>query len=1038
MMKRRRIDVCAIQEVHYKGNGARIIEGERNSYKIWWSGGEKGERGIAVIMRKNLAENVIEVKRMDDRMMKVKMIYGEEIINFFSVYAPHQGLTERYKEEFREKLSEIIYEIPTTEMLIVLGDLNGQVGTEREGFEEFLGKFGVGMRNSEGEGILQLCQQNNLKIVNTWYEKKVEHLITYKSGNNSTQIDYILMRKNAGIQVRNCKVIPGEAFLTQHRLLCADLTVKNIKRPKRKKGERRIKVWKLKGCPNMKKEYQRKLVERMDNEENGWIDFRSACVETAREVCGETTGNRHKRRETWWWCMEVKEAIGEKTLAFKEWQRNQTEENRKMYREKANEAKYAVRRAKDQSYEEWDREINSNEGRLKMFKIAKQMKREGKDIEGGKYIKDERGNIRFEEGEIKERWRRYYDELTNGNNPYELSEGESKTEGPIEKIEEIEIRKAIKDVKSGKATGPSGFSNDMLKAAGEVGVEAMTEICQKILEQEEIPEEWCHSFTIPTYKDKGDALMCENYRGIRYIEHGMKVWEKVLEKRLKNILSLDKCHFGFIEGRSTTDAIFIIRQLKEKYQEKKEKLYHVFVDLEKAFDRVPREVIRWALRRQKVPEKLIKQVMALYKNTRSRVKVKAGISEEFEIGVGVHQGSGLSPLLFIVVMNEVTKEGLEQDLWELLYADDIVLTARTKNEVIEKFNKWKKLLEKRGLKVNMKKTKGMISGKEKTLRETGQYPCGVCKKGVGNNSILCTRCQKWCHKRCSNMKNLSNMGNDFKCPECIKLPKYPCGCCGKGVGVNSVFCNKCEKWCHFRCSGLKSLKDADDNFRCLKCVKEQEIRIKENFQVDGGELQEVESFNYLGEKLECGKGAEAAVRNRIAAAWRKWKELESLLVNQRIPLKNRVVIHRSCIRRTLLYGAEVWPLTLKLEGLLESCENKMLRRMLNITWEDKIKNEEIWKRCGVERLNNEIRRSRMRWYGHVMRREDEDFLRRALEHKVEKASTPGRPNKRWLDCVKEDMEYLGIKENDVMDRKKFKKLINRPTPCKGKKRRKTK
>ena len=150
------------------------------------------------------------------------------------------------------------------------------------------------------------------------------------------------------------------------------------------------------------------------------------------------------------------------------------------------------------------------------------MKWEGNDIKGGKYIKDERGNIRFEEGEIKERWRRYYDELTNGNNPYELSEGESKTEGPIEKIEEIEIRKAIKDVKSGKATGPSGFSNDMLKAAGEVGVEAMTEICQKILEQEEILEEWCNSFTIPIYKDKGDALRCENYRGRRLIEHGMK------------------------------------------------------------------------------------------------------------------------------------------------------------------------------------------------------------------------------------------------------------------------------------------------------------------------------------------------------------------------------------------------------------------------------------------------------------------------------------------------------------------------------------
>merc|ERR1712121_423716 len=103
-------------------------------------------------------------------------------------------------------------------------------------------------------------------------------------------------------------------------------------------------------------------------------------------------------------------------------------------------------------------------------------------------------------------------------------------------------------------------------------------------------------------------------------------------------------------------GIFIIRQLKEKYQEKKLKLYHVFVDLEKAFDRVPREVIRWALRRQKVPERLINLIMALFHDTKSRVKTLAGISEDFDIEVGVHQGSSISPLLFIIVMEEVTKK----------------------------------------------------------------------------------------------------------------------------------------------------------------------------------------------------------------------------------------------------------------------------------------------------------------------------------------------------------------------------------------------
>ena len=116
----------------------------------------------------------------------------------------------------------------------------------------------------------------------------------------------------------------------------------------------------------------------------------------------------------------------------------------------------------------------------------------------------------------------------------------------------------------------------------------------------------------------------------------------------------------------------------------------------------------------------------------------------------------------------------------------------------------------------------------------------------------------------------------------------------------------------------------------------------------------------------------------------------------------------------------------------------MLSQMINVMWGEKMKNEEVWNRCAIERLNNVIRRRRMRRYGYVMRREDGDFLRRALEHKVEKASIPGRPNKRWLNCVKEDMKYLAIKEDDVMVRKKFKKLIDSPSPYKGKKRRKMK
>ncbi len=144
-------------------------------------------------------------------------------------------------------------------------------------------------------------------------------------------------------------------------------------------------------------------------------------------------------------------------------------------------------------------------------------------------------------------------------------------------------------------------------------------------------------------------------------------------------------------------------------------LYHVFVDLEKASDRVPREVIAWALIRQMVPERLIKLVMALYVNSTSKVKTPTGISEEFSIRVGVHQRSALSPLLFIVVMQEATKEARREGLKELLYADDLVLMTEIEEKAVEKFRMWKREMDRRGLRVNMEKTK--VKGIQRNTKE---------------------------------------------------------------------------------------------------------------------------------------------------------------------------------------------------------------------------------------------------------------------------------------------------------------------------------
>ena len=127
----------------------------------------------------------------------------------------------------------------------------------------------------------------------------------------------------------------------------------------------------------------------------------------------------------------------------------------------------------------------------------------------------------------------------------------------------------------------------------------------------------------------------------------------MLEKRIRCQVSIDNMQFGFMPGKGTTDAIFIMRQVQEKHQaKKKKKLYYVFVDLEKAF--VPGEVVRWALRKLGVDEWLIRTVMTLYIETCTVVRTDAGLSESFEVKVGLHEGSVLSPLLFASVRDVVS------------------------------------------------------------------------------------------------------------------------------------------------------------------------------------------------------------------------------------------------------------------------------------------------------------------------------------------------------------------------------------------------
>ena len=131
--------------------------------------------------------------------------------------------------------------------------------------------------------------------------------------------------------------------------------------------------------------------------------------------------------------------------------------------------------------------------------------------------------------------------------------------------------------------------------------------------------------------------------------------------------------FGFIPGRSTTDAIFCLRILLEKWTEGKKAVHCAFIDLEKAYDRVPREELWECLRLAEASECYIKIIKDMNDGATTTVRSAAGLTEEFKVGVGLHQGSALSTFLFASIIDRLTEDIRKDAPWDMLFADDIVL-----------------------------------------------------------------------------------------------------------------------------------------------------------------------------------------------------------------------------------------------------------------------------------------------------------------------------------------------------------------------------
>ncbi|KAK3546878.1 hypothetical protein QTP86_003798 [Hemibagrus guttatus] len=189
----------------------------------------------------------------------------------------------------------------------------------------------------------------------------------------------------------------------------------------------------------------------------------------------------------------------------------------------------------------------------------------------------------------------------------------------------------------------------------------------------------------------------------------------------------------------------------EKYRDGQRELHCVFVDLEKAYDRVPREELWYCLRKSGVAEKYVKVVQDMYERSRTVVSCAVGQKEEFKVEVGLHQGSALSPFLFAMVMDQLSEKVREESPWTMMFADDIVICSESREQVEENLERWRFVLERRGMKVSRSKTEYMcVNEREgsRTVRLQGEEVKKVQEfKYLGSTVQSNGECRKEIKKR---------------------------------------------------------------------------------------------------------------------------------------------------------------------------------------------------------------------------------------------------------------------------------------------------
>ena len=515
-----------------------------------------------------------------------------------------------------------------------------------------------------------------------------------------------------------------------------------------------------------------------------------------------------------------------------------------------------------------------------------------------------------------------------------------------------EIRHALARLRN-TAPGESGLAAPLWKALGETpeSFALLRDLVLAVWDSEEVPTEW-ETGLLAVLPKKGDRSLPGNYRGIMMLEVAYKLQATIIIARLRPIReSLDhESQNGFREERGTTDGVFTMKMALKKRREHGLESWVLFLDLVKAFDRVPRELLWSVMLRFGVPPKLVSLLRAMHAKVNVKFEVDGETRTLLSI-IGVKQGDVLGPELFTYFIAAVMitwRSEHNYDLPLFRSADDFVLTGR-------------------------RSTAGSAAN---------EFALGDSEYADDTGLIFCSR-----------------VDADEQTPEvCAHFARWGMevhsGTAQKGSKSEILFC-PAPAACY---TDPRTFDGAD---------------LSDVLLPGGRHMPIVAKFPYLGSFIARNCGDAPDVDARISAAGKAFGALRScVFTTTAITPAAKRAVYEAIIISILLYGCECWCLTEvllnRLRGFHASCVRAMCRVTRRHTWEHHVSTQELEQRLELDTLDTYVSRRQLRWLGHVRRMPLDRLPRRMLSSWVPSARPQGCPRMTYGRTISKALRKFNV------------------------------